>query len=110
MAAFASLLLLSRLLSSSEASLFALSLPRSLPFSGVSSKVTLGFLTWVRRAFNVDPTSLPSSRSLTPISLPSRGVNGGPPLLDSPVELGAGLSPRTELLATNGRCGINCDP
>lgn len=28
-------------------------------------------------------------------------------LLESPVELGAGLSPRTGLLFANGRCGIN---
>lgn len=34
-------------------------------------------------------------------------MNGGPLLLESPVELGAGLSPRTKLLLANGRCGIN---
>lgn len=44
------------------------------------------------------------------MSLPSRGVNGARPLLESPVELPAGLSPRKELLLANGREGISdCD-
>lgn len=48
-----------------------------------------------------------SSFDFTLISLPSPGVNGARPLLESPVELPTGLCPRLERLFANGRWGIN---
>ena len=41
------------------------------------------------------------------MSLPSRGVNGARPLLESPVELPAGLSARMARLFAKGRWGIS---
>jgi hypothetical protein len=107
MEALASLRLLSRLLSSSPAlSLLTLCFPPaaalSLDFPPLSlatlgafgsSNVTLGFLSCL--------FSLPNP---SPKSLPSLGVNGALPLLESPVEL-AELSLSPLLAFTNGFTG-----
>ncbi|KAG2035714.1 hypothetical protein BDR03DRAFT_961955 [Suillus americanus] len=96
--------------SSSSTSFFTL----SRPCGGSSSKLTVDHFEFNLRDLSVESASLPSLSPLfTPISLPSCGVNSAlRPLLESPVELPAGLWPRKELLLAKSREGMSdcvCD-